>query len=165
MLSLYGSNMGLGKGIIQWLAHTPNSASRNAWIAATATMPYLISKTWQHLNENLGDIKPELAAHALPTLGAFLGAYLGTAVLHVLTKEKNAMRPEDYKKIKTLEQQLLSQQPPNMPFEGEQKISYKLKDMLKYYYTPFLHHSAESVEKNAYENKNPLLALDAAIKY
>ncbi len=157
--------MGLGKRIVQWLAHTPNAAIRNGWTAALCTFPYFISKTWQHLDENPGDSRLGFALRAMPTVGVFLGAYLGTAVLHVFTKEKNALRLEDYKKIKTLEQHLAQQQPPHTPFEGEKKISYKLKDMLKYYHIPFFRHSAESVEKNAYENKNPLLALDAAIKY
>jgi hypothetical protein len=151
--------------IVKWLAHTPNAPSRNGWIAGLGTLPYFIPKVWQHLEENQGSVTPELLLHAIPTMAAFITAYIGTVALHTRTKKENATKKGDYKKVKELKKQLSRTKPPEIPFSGEQKISYKLQDMLKYYYIPFLRHSAESAEKKARENKNPLLMLDAALKY
>jgi hypothetical protein len=152
--------MGLGKLVLKLLTKSPRV---NGWMAVLATSPYIAYKFNQYFNDGRDHTFSDFARTGIPTIAAFILAYLGTAVLHVHTKETDTgqrTQPGDKKIIKKLEERLLEEAEPSVFLPGKKTIDYGIKDTLFLKYK-----TGAELEKKAREKQNPALALDAMLLY
>src|SRR5574342_1262220 len=151
--------MGLGK-ILKLLTKSPRV---NGWIAALATSPYMAYKFHQYSADGKDHTFLDFAKTGIPSVTAFILAYLGTAVLHVYTKETDTgqrTRPGDRKIMKNLEARLAEQTPPSVFFAGEKDIPYGVLNLWR-----FTHLNGKTLEQIARNEQNPAIAIDAMLLY
>ncbi len=151
--------MGLGK-LLNLLTKSPRA---NGWLAALGTSPYVAYKFHQYFTDNNDHAFSDFAKTGIPTVTAFILAYLGTAVLHVYTKETDTgerTRPGDRKIIKNLEDRLLEHTPPSILLPGKKTLDYGITDVLFLKYK-----TGASLERKARAEQNPARALDAMLLY
>jgi len=157
MLSLLGSDMGLGKLVLKLLTKSP---LWNARIAAAGALTY---KCHQLLTDGKDNPFSDFAKAVIPTVGVGIVAYLFTAVLHAYTKEKDTCertRPGDRKIIKNLEARLQEQTPPSIFLTGEKQLDYGITDTIF-----LMRKKGADLEKKAREKQNVALAIDAMLNY
>ena len=124
-------------------------------IAALLPLPYCIRHHWEYKNNTYPD--DTIFGEALcywPSLAAALTVNIGIFA-STLYRRTNL---EHYKKIKKLKAQLKQQTPPTIAPRETVQIPYKLKDFLWLAYR-----KPEKNAERARQQKNPLIALDAAI--
>lgn len=157
MLSLLGSNMGLGRKVLNAITKHP---ILNGCLSAIATSPWarhLFSDQFEPNATYWDKIK-----WGIPPLTAFATISLATAITHCFTTEEEwRTRIGDYKIKRQLEERLKEQAPPSLPTTATQEVDYNIMNMYRNVFRP----NIDKLAHEARKTKNPLFALDAAMHY
>lgn len=149
--------MGLGRLVLKLLTKSP------LWNGRIAALGIAAYKFRQLVTDGKDHTFSDYAKVTIPAVSVFIAAYLGTAVLHAFTKEKDTCertRLGDRKIIKNLEARLQEQTPPSIFLTGEKQLDYGITDTLFLMYK-----KGTDIEKKAREKQNPALAIDAMLNY